>query len=338
MSQNKKKNSEDDSLKKINSIKISIIVAAYNIEDYIINCLESCINQTYEDLEIIVVNDGSTDNTGALIQRYESEERFRIIHKINGGLISARIEGINHACGEYFFFLDGDDFLPSDAIEKLIESIGGSEYPDIILGKYQMIHSDGSKVIIDYGFRSGTKVDLINSQFKRRLWNLCGNLYKSHLFKEIVFPEDLYNSIGEDLVTNIQLAYYSNGQLKYTDTLTYNYVKRESSLIGQQKIKEVSIYSFKAFYYAWKFLKQKDIFYFIEDSFMNLSFFFVIGYIKSISKDHNPYNDEIKEVLRFLNSRSKWTLKEKGLKIIAFILISSVSLRTGNIILNVVQK
>ncbi|MDU4936124.1 MAG: glycosyltransferase family A protein, partial [Peptostreptococcaceae bacterium] len=101
-------------------MKVSIIIAAYNIEDYINRCLNSIVNQSFKDIEIIVVNDGSTDNTINIINNFaKNDVRIKVIDKKNGGLIEARKSGLARASGEYILFLDGDDWLHIEAIEKL---------------------------------------------------------------------------------------------------------------------------------------------------------------------------------------------------------------------------
>ena len=99
--------------------KISVIVAAYNVEEYIERCLNSLVDQTMDDIEIIVVNDGSKDATLEKIDQYTGDRRIKVIDKENCGLIEARKSGLSVAEGEYVQFVDGDDWLKKDACEKL---------------------------------------------------------------------------------------------------------------------------------------------------------------------------------------------------------------------------
>lgn len=102
--------------------KISVIVPVYNVEDYLGKCLHSILNQTYANLEIILVNDGSTDSSGLLCDKYAKEDdRIKVVHKKNGGLSSARNAGLDNATGDYISFLDSDDTVASDFYESLIE-------------------------------------------------------------------------------------------------------------------------------------------------------------------------------------------------------------------------
>ena len=103
--------------------KVSVIVAAYNIEDYIVKCLESIANQTYKNLEVIVVDDGSSDSTGELADEFaEKDNRFIVIHKENGGVSSARNKGIDVASGDFIGFVDGDDTIENDMYEMLVDN------------------------------------------------------------------------------------------------------------------------------------------------------------------------------------------------------------------------
>lgn len=100
---------------------VSVIIPVYNVEKYLRECLDSVLAQTYKDLEVILVDDGSSDNSGAICDEYaERDSRFRVIHKKNGGQATARNIGVSVSHGKYIYYLDSDDYLSSDAIEKLV--------------------------------------------------------------------------------------------------------------------------------------------------------------------------------------------------------------------------
>ena len=104
-----------------NRIKVSVIVPVYNVEKYIRRCLDSIISQTYKNLEIIIVDDGSTDNSGKICDKYALEDtRIQVIHKENEGIVSARKVGILRATGEYTTIVDSDDWVESRAYEFLV--------------------------------------------------------------------------------------------------------------------------------------------------------------------------------------------------------------------------
>lgn len=102
---------------------ISVIVPIYNIQEYLPQCIDSIINQTYTELEIILVDDGSTDSGGSICDEYAlNDSRVKVIHKKNGGLVSARKAGIRAAHGEYITFVDGDDWIERDTYQKYLKS------------------------------------------------------------------------------------------------------------------------------------------------------------------------------------------------------------------------
>ena len=101
---------------------VSVIIPAYNIEDYIGRCLDSVISQTYKNLEIIVVDDGSRDHTGEILDNYaKKDRRIKVIHKENGGVSSARNKGIEAAEGDYIGFIDGDDLIEPEMYKTLVD-------------------------------------------------------------------------------------------------------------------------------------------------------------------------------------------------------------------------
>lgn len=113
--------------------KISVIIPVYNTEKYLEKCIQSVLDQTYTNLEIICVDDGSTDGSGAILDEFaEKDKRIKVIHKVNGGLVSARKAGVVLATGEYTSYVDSDDWIDSDIYEKLVKAIQ-EEHPDIVL-------------------------------------------------------------------------------------------------------------------------------------------------------------------------------------------------------------
>lgn len=213
---------------------ISIIVPAYNIESYILRCIQSLQSQTYDNLEIIIVNDGSVDGTGKIINEIaEKDNRIVVIHKENGGVSSARIAGINAATGEYIGFVDGDDYVEPEMFEHLLKNAEDSE-ADISHCGYQMVFPDGH---IDYYYNTGRKealsylqgvCALVEGRFiEPGLWN---KLYR----KEIVVGFEnspLWDSsirINEDVLMNYILFSKAKKSL-YEDISYYHYVLRKGS-------------------------------------------------------------------------------------------------------------
>lgn len=214
--------------------KISIVIPAYNIENYIARCLKSIINQTYKNLEIIVVDDGSRDSTAEIIKKYSDiDSRIIYIHQENAGVMVARINGIRQATGEFIGFVDGDDCIDSWMYERLLNN--ALEYhADISHCGYKMIFPNGR---IDYYYNRGIVVeqnnlkgmeDLIIGEFVEP--GLCNKLYRKQLFENIPLDELLEQDIRnfEDLLLNYFLFKQSFKSI-YEDICPYHYILRKDS-------------------------------------------------------------------------------------------------------------
>lgn len=122
-------------------MKISIIVPVYNVEQYVGKCIESILAQTYADIEILLVNDGSTDGSVAICEKYEKNySKIRMIHQENGGPSDARNTGILHATGDYILFLDSDDYWKTDFLNELVNYASHTENPDYIFFRYSYFY------------------------------------------------------------------------------------------------------------------------------------------------------------------------------------------------------
>ncbi len=125
--------------------KVTIIIPVYNVEKYLREAIDSAINQTYKNLEIILIDDGSTDNSGKICDEYAKlDDRIKVIHKINGGLSDARNAGLDNATGKYIMFLDSDDFFELDAAEKMYNEIEEKD-ADYVIGNYINVTDEGEK-------------------------------------------------------------------------------------------------------------------------------------------------------------------------------------------------
>lgn len=173
--------------------EISIIVPVYNTEKYVFNCLESLVKQTYHNFEIIVVNDGSIDNSQGICEKLsEKDSRIKVFSKTNGGLSDARNFGIDKASGKYLGFVDSDDYLSEDMYEILIKGIKKNN-ADIAVAAIKQVDEDG-KVLLIRGME--TKCTVLNRQsameellFSQRISNsVCNKLFKRELFTGIEFP------------------------------------------------------------------------------------------------------------------------------------------------------
>ena len=212
---------------------ISFIIPIYNVSLYLDRCIESVINQTYKNLEIILVDDGSTDNSGEICDKWgKKDERIVIIHKINGGLADARNAGIDIAKGELIAFLDSDDTVHKDYIMYMYKMLKGSN-SDIACCDVCIVDEEGKKLQ-----KKKTKEELIvfnkqqameNMLYDKYLTNSANfKLYKRELFQNVRYPK---GKIFEDLFTTYKLIYISD-RVVYGSKKLYYYLLRNDSILG----------------------------------------------------------------------------------------------------------
>jgi glycosyltransferase involved in cell wall biosynthesis len=210
---------------------ISIIIPVYNIERYLSNCLDSILTQTFTDIEVIVINDGSTDRSGKIADEYEKKDhRIKVYHQHSKGVSSARNKGIELATGEYIGFVDGDDYVTEDMYGKLVQAClaTGSEISVCRLGR----EIDGQLTNHDIGefyTKELNNEEAMEELFKGVLYrfSLCNKLFKKECFTNIQFP---VGRIHEDLSTTYQLFANAN-HVTYLNFIGYIYVKQENSIL-----------------------------------------------------------------------------------------------------------
>lgn len=225
---------------------ISIIVPVYNVECYIERCVDSLINQSFNDLEIILVDDGSQDKSGIICDSYiQKDSRIRVIHKDNGGLSSARNAGINIAKGDYIGFVDSDDWVAPFMFEYLYTLIINYSAE---IASISYVLSD-SKTVLDKNKRY--YVNVFNRQqalhyylyigMKKRIadYSVCIKLYSKSLFNNIKFPE---GQIYEDVVTNFRLLQLCNRYVKSTRQCYY--YNQEGNSIIRDSLKKRDLIAF----------------------------------------------------------------------------------------------
>ena len=213
--------------------KISVIVPVYNIENYIEKTVESIINQTYQNLEIILVDDGSTDNSGAVIDCIKGKDnRVKVIHQENCGVTSARLTGTKEATGDWIGFVDGDDIIEPDMYQRLLEN--ALKYSaQISHCGYQMVFPSR----VDYYYNTGRLVqqdkltglyDLLDGSFIEP--GLCNKLFHKTLFHSLLHEGliDLSIKNNEDLLMNYYLFKAASASV-FEDICPYHYVLRKGS-------------------------------------------------------------------------------------------------------------
>lgn len=248
-------------------MKVSIIIPVYNIEKYIERCLLSIINQSYKNIEVIIVDDGSTDKSSDIVDDYLNHNNFIVIHKENGGLSSARNAGLKVATGEFVMFVDGDDYLMDNAIEILVKKI--NDEIDVVMFPYIRVY--GSKKIETHLFDK-KEILFSNTSVKEKIFpyligpseennNLSpgkmdhlntawGKLYRKSLINDIRFVDT--REIGvEDGWYNIMVFSFIKGACLYTEDTWYMYEKGNTTSL---------LHSYKQDYCEkrWKFYKLVD--------------------------------------------------------------------------------
>ena len=210
---------------------ITIVVPIYNVEKYLTKCIESIIKQTYVNIQIILVDDGSTDSCYEICKEYKNKDnRIEIIHKSNGGLSDARNIGIESAQGEFITFIDSDDYIENEYIEYLFKILIDNN-ADVSICDYKYVNEQGK---IGNKYKNNDEIIIYNA--KEALYELCKNelisnsawakLYKIELFRDIRYPK---GRIFEDIATTYKVFDKAN-RIVFGGRPLYNYLYRKSSI------------------------------------------------------------------------------------------------------------
>lgn len=201
-------------------IKASVIIPVYNAEKTLKYCIDSILNQTYKDIEIILINDGSIDNTQEILEEYKKEypEIIQIYSQKNAGISATRNRGMNYAHGEYFFFVDNDDYLDKDYIETFVSNLENTD-TEMLVGGYRRVDPDG-KILF-------TQKASDSPWYKFMFITPWARVYKKEALKRNNI-EFLVTNIGEDIYFNIQADLkLKTESIDYTG---YNWVSTLSSV------------------------------------------------------------------------------------------------------------
>lgn len=212
---------------------ISVIVPVYNVEAYLMRCVESIRNQTYVNLEIILVDDGAKDSSGRICDELgKKDSRIRVIHKENGGLSSARNAGIDIARGEYLCFVDSDDWIEGDSVENMLTLALETGTELVCGGRYDVDGKTGEKVL---GLCPPRREVISGEEMVSRifLWDncdssACDKLYSRRLFRQIRFP---LGKVCEDVPVMYRIV-LDAGKVALYDKPIYNYFHRPGSITG----------------------------------------------------------------------------------------------------------
>ena len=237
--------------------KISVIVPVYNVKEYFEECLWSIYAQDFQDFEVILVDDGSTDGSGEFCDALEaSRENLKVIHKSNGGLSSARNEGVRHATGDWLVFVDSDDIIPDNAFSNMMKY--SENDIDVIIGKFQTFDSkerifiddkiDFTCLSIDENEHGAEYLSRIYDNVKFPLWSACRNYIRRAFweknkfsFKEGITSEDM------ELIPRVQML--AENVALCPEVIYYYRVSRGGSIMASKNLeKELCFFHVISFY------------------------------------------------------------------------------------------
>lgn len=209
---------------------VSIIVPVYKVEKYLDRCMESIVNQTYRNLEIVLVDDGSPDCCPQMCDAWAKKDaRIRVLHNENGGVSSARNAALDAVIGEYVCFVDGDDYVELEMLEKLLNCIEAKK-ADIVIYNARMVTDEGNFLGVTENIREGLfsaeeiMHQLMKGEINHYAWN---KLFKKQVLEGIRFPE---GRVWEDVATTFRMIERAKRIYCYPEAF-YNYVQRENSIV-----------------------------------------------------------------------------------------------------------
>ena len=296
---------------------ISVIVPAYNVEKYIKTCLDSLINQTYSNFEIIIINDGSTDQTEEILRSYQSNPKFRIYSQKNGGLSAARNHGLKLANGELVCFIDSDDSVKSDYLEKLVAPFIDCADVDITVCGYQ---EKFEKSEIDHvlktqkitGYQATEDLLIKQQDFNVLAWN---KLYRKSLFTDydIEYP---VGQIHEDNLTTYKLFSHSQTVVYISDVL-YIYQRTHSEITKNRHSEEKTLKRLQAkeqmAIEAGQYLQDSKL-KLTADVALLLSYFAFLDHAISRQIDKSHYNVYLMKTRKLASSQFKNPFLTKKLR------------------------
>lgn len=236
---------------------VSVIIPVYNVFSYLSQCVDSVISQTYQTIEIILVDDGSTDESGKICDDYaRKDKRISVIHQKNGGLSAARNTGIKNANGKYIFFVDSDDCIAKDTIEKMVSNQKVNNADVVICNFKYMNSNDNAKTESNLLRKSYTNWDThtfwnyyFQSQYSFIFTIACNKLYKRRLLDNLRFPVGKLNE--DDYFANS--LFFKKLKINYINDELYVYRQRENSIMHSRK----NVNNYDGIY---AILKRADIF------------------------------------------------------------------------------
>lgn len=275
---------------------ISVIVPVYNVEKYLKKCVDSITSQTYKNLEILLVDDGSTDSSGQICNEFEKNDaRIKVIHKKNGGLSDARNAGLDRAKGQYYAFIDSDDYIQDNTIEIMLNAIKKNKSEIAVCNMIRFLE-EGETV----QFYCPTDHEVLyqgNQRYKTlNQPSVCNKLFEAKLFEGIRFPKGKYY---EDTFVYHEVLYRANN-IVLTGTDSYWYLSREDSIVGQPQYTERYFDFIEAVYKRADFLLKHDVQPYAKEACLSL--------YAAIANAESNIEENTKTIEKFSIARKKYTL------------------------------
>lgn len=276
---------------------ISVIVPVYNVKPYLRKCLDSIIGQTYRDLEILIIDDGSTDGSGKICDEYKRDARVRVFHTENQGLSAARNRGLDEAQGEWIGFVDSDDWIDPDMYECLLRGAEEAEVDVVECGVY--IEYKNKTIKRDRCALKTASVDEVRMLLKGEYSTIVmDKLWKRHCFSHLRFP---INRVYEDIATTFRLFEIANGVCKI-ENYKYHYVRRNGSLSKVRDMKNLVGYWLSNLE-RYEYLKDR-----VAEEEKHILFTACIGavartwafYLNCKREDRQAYSNEIIDMHNFI--------------------------------------
>lgn len=214
----------------MNKIFFSIIIPCYNIELYISKTLDCVLEQTFKNFEVILINDGSTDKTGKILDEYKIKDtRIRVIHKKNEGVSKTRNLGIEKSRGKYIYFLDGDDLIEKNLLEKAYSILENKSVKMFSFGYDTKDNMNSRNYVAEkFSKKIFTSKEFLNYFLKKEIsQSICSFITKKEFFDKLEFDCDLVD--GEDLDFQMKLLLRNNFNLYYDSDIYFHYIRREDS-------------------------------------------------------------------------------------------------------------
>jgi len=290
--------------------KVSIIVPVYNVEKYLEKCLDSIVNQTLKDIEIIVVNDGTKDNSQEIIDKYVKKypKKVKGYIKENGGLSSARNYGLKYANGEYIAFVDSDDYVELDMFEKMYNKAINNNYDIVVCDTIEVDESNSNKVY------KKSNLNYSNNNIKNYIISppmACTRLYKKNLFEKLSFEEGIFY---EDLNLTPSLALKTEG-IGFIEEGLYYYLQRSGSIMKQKQFNEKLLDIFSVLQKNYDILNNK---YPKEVEYLYITHLLRTASMRFLNyTDSNKYLEQIKKEIKdkFPNWRKNKYYKSSSIKL-----------------------